>query len=249
MTKTKAGAKLPRKVLETDLYEPLRDFLKRCGYKVRAEVLSCDIVAVKDKQVVVVEQKLRLNLELLAQAAQRQKITDSVYVAVPVGEVKRWGRRWRSIRHVCRRLELGLILVDLHQKPPRVHVEFHPIAAPRRKKNDLTRAVLQEVELRTVDGNKGGASRVPLLTAYRENCIRIAVCLDLYGPLSPRALRDLGTGSKTLSILSNNFHGWFDRIGHGLYGLCAEGLAALDNYPELVHHWRDHYNANGQPHE
>lgn len=78
MTKTKAGAKLPRKVLETDLYEPLRDFLKRCGYKVRAEVLSCDIVAVKDKQVVVVEQKLRLNLELLAQAAQRQKITDSV---------------------------------------------------------------------------------------------------------------------------------------------------------------------------
>lgn len=239
----------PQRILETDLYEPLRNLLQHCGYKVRGEVLSCDLVAVKDKQIVVIEQKLRLNLELLAQAAQRQKITESVYVAVPVEEVQRWGRRWRSVRHVCQRLELGLILVDLKKKPPQAHVEFHPVTAPRRKKHDLVRAVLQEVEMRSVDGNKGGASRVPLLTAYRENCIHIAVCLDLYGPLSPKALRELGTGAKTLSILSNNFHGWFDRIGHGLYSLRPEGHAALASYQELVHFWRSQHTGGDPSHE
>ncbi|MBK7495411.1 MAG: hypothetical protein IPI28_08460 [Candidatus Omnitrophica bacterium] len=67
--------------------------------------------------------------------------------------------------------------------------------------------------------------------------------------LSPKALRELGTGAKTLSILSNNFHGWFDRIGHGLYSLRPEGHAALASYQELVHFWRSQHTGGDPSHE
>ena len=68
---------------ETDLYEPVAEYLRSLGYEVRGEVRSIDLVARKGKEIIAVELKLAMGLDLILQAVQRQKSTDSVYVAVP----------------------------------------------------------------------------------------------------------------------------------------------------------------------
>jgi len=87
---------------------------------------------------------------------------------------------------------------------------------------------------RSGDYTPGGSTRVPILTAYREQCLRVACGLDLFGPLSPAQLRSLGTGPKTLSILSSNFYEWFERVERGVYAVKADGRSALGQYPDLV---------------
>ena len=56
--------------------------------------------------------------------------------------------------------------------------------------------------------------------------------------MSPRQLRALGAGSRTLSILSRNVYGWFSRVARGLYAVTPKGREVLSKYPELVRHYR-----------
>ena len=226
---------------ETDLYRPLHDYLVEQGYTVRGEVKNCDIAAVKDGDLIVIELKRALNIPLLAQAVQRQKITDSVYVAVPRPSNKRkWMGDTKGVQDLLRRLEVGLIFVSPNGRGPKVEIMFHPLPHERRRRKQAHRAVLEEVERRTADFNEGGSCRRKLVTAYRENAIHIACCLDVLGPSSPKALRSLGAGPKTLSILYTNVYGWFERIDKGVYALSAKGRADLGQYPELVEHYRQH---------
>ncbi len=106
-------AKLPQR--ETDLYQPIRDYLIENGYTVRSEVINCDITAVKDDDLIVIELKRSANIELLIQATERQRITDSVYVAIPTPKTK--GSRWRGIKRVLRMLEVGLMVVSRFFRP------------------------------------------------------------------------------------------------------------------------------------
>ena len=230
-------AKKKATLRETDLYGPIRDFLAAQGYLVRAEVQGCDVTATKDDDLIVVELKLRPSIELLIQAAQRQKITDSVYVAVPRPDKMPW-KRWRSIQHLLRRLELGLITVAFTSATPFVEIAFHPVPYQRQKRKAARRAVIREMDGRSADFNQGGSSGRKLVTAYRESALRIAVFLDKIGPQSPKALRALGTGEKTLPILYGNVYGWFDRIGHALYDITPEGRTALKTYADLSARFR-----------
>jgi len=224
-----------RKLSETDLYGPVRDYLVAQGYKVRSEVNHCDIAAVKGDELIVIELKTSFSVTLLIQAAQRQKITDSVYVALPR---QRPSRKWKDIQHLLRRLELGLILVSRPPKRPGVAVIFHPLAFQQQKRGRARRAVLKEIDRRSGDFNQGGSSRRKLVTAYRENAIQIAACLDILGPLSPRQLRALGTGSKTLSVLYRNVYGWFERIDRAVYNLRPQGRGELKEYQSLAAKYR-----------
>lgn len=225
---------VPKTIRETDLYPPVRDYLTAQGYTVRGEVRGCDVTATKDGALLIIELKRRLNLDLLVQAAQRQRTTDSVYVAVPrpAGMGSRSG--WRELTHLLRRLELGLILVTLAGKRSSVEVAFHPLPYDRRKSHGKKRAILEEISGRSGDYNEGGSTRRPLLTAYRESALFIACCLEKHGPMTPRALRKLGAGPKTLSILSGNFYDWFERTERGVYALKACALPELAKYPDLV---------------
>lgn len=226
-------------IAETDLYPPLRDYLVAQGYTVRSEVRHCDVVAVKGEELIVIELKRGITLTLLEQAVERQRISPSVYVAVPRPEnVQRWQRRTADTQRVLRRLELGLILIGTTPGAPPVDIRFHPATAQRRTQPRVARAVLQEVARRSADCNQGGSTRRKLVTAYRENAIHVACRLAEHGPLSPRALRALGTGPKTLAILSRNVYGWFARVQRGVYGLTASGQADLVHYPTLVAHYR-----------
>jgi len=75
------------------------------------------------------------------------------------------------------------------------------------------------------------------MTAYKENCIHIACCLEKFGPLSPKNLRELGTGEKTLSILHKNYFGWFERVKRGTYIISEKGKNEIKLYPEIVKYY------------
>jgi hypothetical protein len=227
------------KLKETDLYPPLRDYLVAGGYRVHGEVHDCDLAAFKDGKLILVEQKLRINLDLLIQAVHRQKIADSVYVAVPHTEVKRWGNRWSRLVVLLRRLELGLILVSFQGRAASIEIVFHPLPYQKRKNKRLGTAVIEEMNARSRDVNLGGSNRRPIMTAYKENALQIAVCLEKLGPTSAKKLRALGTGPKTLSILANNFLGWFERIERGVYRLKDAGYTAITQYPEIADRYQN----------
>ncbi len=218
---------------ETDLYKPIHDYQVKLGYEVQAEVNHCDIIARKGDDLIIIELKTRFGLDLLIQAAERQSITDSVYVALP-GPMK-LGKRsgWPQKKRLLRRLELGLILVHVTVDDPWVEIAFHPLPYHRRKIKKKKRAVLNEMSQRTGSYNQGGSTRRKLVTAYRENAIFIACCLDKFGTMTPAQLRAMNTGPKTLSILSSNFYDWFQRVERGVYALSAQGKIDLKGYPEL----------------
>src|SRR5208282_4018902 len=168
-----------RKLLqESDLAGPLYTHLAELGYKVRSEVKDCDIAAVKGEDLLIIELKKTLSLPLLVQAVRRQRMTDSVYVAIPRPSNKwKWWQESRGVQHLLRRLELGLILVSLERGKPSVEVVFHPLPFERRRRAAHRRAVLEEINGRTADYNRAGSTRTKLATAYRESAIHIACCL------------------------------------------------------------------------
>lgn len=222
---------------ETDLYEPVREFLVAQGYTVRGEVIGCDIAATQNGELVVVELKRAITTGLLMQAAERQKLADAVYVAVSRPEKMGRGSRWKGLTHLVRRLELGLMVVSFTGGKPRVEVVFDPKPYRRPHNARKRRRVLVEMEGRSADHNVGGSNKRKLLTAYREQSLFIAHCLHRDGPLSPRELRALGAGPKTQPILYQNVYGWFEHIGRALYDVGPSGREALKSYPELTEHF------------
>lgn len=228
------GATKPR--AETDLYQPVCNYLVQQGYTVRSEVENCDIAAAKDGELIAVELKLSFSTALLIQATRRQRAADSVYIAIPRPKLS---RRWHDIKHLLRRLELGLIFVRFSRRKAMVEVVFHPLPFQRKRRRRAKQAILTEMAERSGDYNQGGSTRRKLVTAYREKAIHIACCLAACGPLSPKGLRARGTVANTQSILYNDFYGWFERLAPGLYSLRSRGRAALDDCPELAARYRE----------
>jgi hypothetical protein len=221
-------------ITESDLAAPVTAYLAAQGWTVRSEVKDCDVAAVRGSDLLVVELKKALTLALLVQAVRRQRLTDSVYLAVPrPGSVWQWRRANRGVLHLLRRLELGLLFVSLAADRDPVEVVLQPRPLARRRKAAARRAVLEEVGQRSADYNTAGSTRRKLLTAYREQSIRIACYLANCGELSPKELRARGTGPKTQAILYDNVYGWFQRVGTGTYRLAAHGARDIGAYPEL----------------
>ncbi|HHT48567.1 MAG TPA: hypothetical protein GXZ98_04660 [Firmicutes bacterium] len=226
------------KIEETQLFAPVRDFFTGLGYEVHGEVGTCDLTATKEDELIIVELKRNLNLDLLLQGAKRQRLTSQVYIAILKPKYSIYSKKWKDRCYLVRRLELGLITVALLPGQPRVEVVFHPgpfdqarsKRGSRRKKSRLQ----QEIAGRHGNYNTGGSVGQKIMTAYKENALHIACCLQKYGPLSPKALQQLGTGPKTASILQKNFYGWFHRVARGSYQLTSEGRDQLSKYPELV---------------
>ncbi|HPR17401.1 MAG TPA: DUF2161 family putative PD-(D/E)XK-type phosphodiesterase [Candidatus Cloacimonadota bacterium] len=213
---------------ETELFIPVKNFLEKQEFKVRAEVQNCDIAATRGDDLIIVELKLQVNIPLLIQATDRQKITDSVYVAIPRPGNRTQQKRWKGVKHLLRRLELGLIFVDV--KSGEVEVVFHPLEFQRHKLQKRRKALLEEISNRSENLNTGGSNRRKIMTAYRLNALKIAQKLAELGQTSPKILRENGTGDKTLSILSSNFYGWFCRVERGIYELTSKGKTELQKY-------------------
>lgn len=217
---------------ETDLYPPLKLWLESNGYKVHAEVGHCDIAAVKNDELIIIEMKRAINLELLLQSTRRQRMKAAIYAAVPSPRTN--NRAWRERARLLRRLDIGLIVVNLHSARPSVQLLFHPGPYKPPKSKAQTQALLSEIAGRSKDLNTGGSTRTRLHTAYREQAITVAVALNALGPTSPKNLRNAGTSQKTASILRDNHYGWFNHLDFGLYSLSATGQQALVENADLV---------------
>lgn len=226
------------KILEVDLWKPVSDFFIEEGYTVRSEVKDCDITAVKDEELIIIELKRNLSVELLAQGVKRQKSGDIVYIAVPKPKKKLRSSKWRDICYLIKRLELGLILVSFKGKRGLVEIAVEPASFKRKMNKKKRESIIKEINGRYGDLNIGGSRGKKIVTAYRESSIFIACCLEMLGPLSPKSLRELGTDPlKTTSILYENHYGWFDRIDRGIYSLNEAGRQALKSYKELTDYY------------
>ena len=212
---------------EVDLYEPCKNLLEEQGFQVKAEVHSCDIMAVKDDYIVIIELKLGISLKLVYQAIDRQKLADKVYVALPSTAINSNRANLKNFINLLKRLELGLISVNMDKAE--IIVETFgfdlkkSVSASKKKKERL----LKEFTLRKSDQNLGG-SKGKKMTAYKERVIEIAKYLDEFGEKSPKEIM-MYTGIKdTPNILRKNYYLWFINVKRGIYRLSEIGKRDLN---------------------
>ncbi len=167
-----------------------------------------------------VELKLRLNIELLAQAAERLGYADIVYIAVPESEKK----RAYLVRNLCSRLGIGILLVQ--ERGVKEFLAVNRRAAARR--NKAKSRILNEFFARKLAVNSGGTNKKKM-TAYREEALTIAFYIERTGETSAKILRGLGVDNPR-KYLYDNYYGWFVSVSRGVYGLSEAGRSAVAEY-------------------
>lgn len=214
---------------ETALYAPVKKFLEGQGYEVKAEIGAADVVAMRgDEAPVIVELKTGFTLSLMHQAIERQKITDLVYVAVPAGKGRTGQKALLKNQNLCRRLGLGFISVRLRDGLLAVHCDPGPYrprqSAPRKQ------LLLAEFVKREGDPNTGGATRVKLMTAYRQDALRCLKFLSDTGATKAAMVSKACDVEFARRIMADNHYGWFERVATGIYDLTPAGKKALKTY-------------------
>lgn len=210
---------------ETELYVPIKLFLEELGFEVKAEVGSADVVGRRgDSDVVVVELKRGFSLTLLQQAVKRQRITDTVYVAVP-----RWSGRagWNAFRGnlgLCKRLGVGVLTVT---DSGDVEVQSDPVPFKPRKNKRKRSQMLGEFDRRAGDPNTGGNVSSGVVTSYRQEAERCARYLAQHGPSKGADVADGTEIPKATAMMRRNVYGWFDRVDRGVYDLNDVGRASI----------------------
>jgi hypothetical protein len=214
---------------ETSLYLPVKRFLETLGFDVKGEICGCDLVALRDGEppiVVIGELKLGFNLELVLQGINRTAACDEIWLAVRTS-ARRSGREHDPrVRKLCRFLGFGLLGVST---TGRVDVLVEP--GPWRPRRDPKRRsrLVSEHRRRLGDPALGGASKVPIMTAYRQQALACAASLS-NGPRRTSEIKV--TVPEAPKILLRNVYGWFVRIERGRYALTQEGVSALSRWPQ-----------------
>ena len=210
---------------ETDLYPPIKTFLEDQGYVVKSEVGAADVVAVRGAEPpVIVELKLGFSLALVHQCVARLAVSDDVYMAAARGKGRRFQKALKEMRALCRRLGLGLITVRLDDGLVEVHVDPGPYT-PRKSKRREGR-LLREFARRVGDPNDGGQTRVGLVTAYRQDALKLALYLFEAGATKGSDVaRETGVAQAT-RMMRDDHYGWFERVETGVYGLTPKGAEA-----------------------
>jgi hypothetical protein len=211
---------------ETDLYPPVKAFLEDQGYVVKSEVGAADVVALRGAEPpVVVELKLGFSLALFQQCVERLKLSDDVYMAVAHKAGKPFYKAVKANTALARRLGLGLLTVRLEDGLVTVHCDPGPYA-PR--KNAKRRAgLLREFARRQGDPNDGGQTRAGLVTAYRQDALRIAVYLFEVGACKGADVARETSVPTATAVMRANHYGWFEKVETGIYGLTPAGAQAV----------------------
>jgi hypothetical protein len=216
-------------IRETELYLPVKQYLEKLGFAVRSEVRYCDLTAMKDDHLLIVELKTSFNLELVLQGVERKRICDDVYLAIPRPRNMRT-KRWRKILRLCKALGLGLLTVSLGGT---VEALCNPLIQPPRKSPGPKGLLLREINGRSGDYNTGGSTGRPLVTAYREQALKVAQCVSS-GLQRPRDIAAATGDAKAGMVLQKNYYGWFERVERGIYCLSPSGQKALSLYADLL---------------
>lgn len=226
---------MKKNISETDLSAPIKKHFENEGYLVRSEVKNCDITAVKDEKLLVIELKKRLSVDLLIQGVERQRVSDTVYIAVP--KPKKTLQQYRKLTSLIKRLELGLIFVNFQKGKKRVEIVVEPGQYQFYKNTRKRKLIMKEINSRSADYNEGGSTRTKIMTAYKEKSLHIACVLNNFGEMSPKSVREFGTPETTGNILYTNFYGWYKRKSRGIYEISNSGKKAISTYPEVCKHY------------
>ncbi|WP_340248162.1 DUF2161 domain-containing phosphodiesterase [Sulfitobacter pontiacus] len=211
---------------ETDLYPPIKSFLEDQGYVVKSEVGAADVVAVRGAEPpVVVELKLGFSLALFHQCIARLSVSDDVYLAVARQPGKRFAKAVKDNTALARRLGLGLITVRLKDGLVEVHCDPGPYA-PRKSAKRQAR-LLREFARRQGDPNDGGQTRAGLVTAYRQDALKLAMYLFEAGASKGAHVARETQVQRATAMMRDNHYGWFEKIETGIYGLTPTGAEAV----------------------
>jgi hypothetical protein len=207
---------------ETDLYAPVKALLEGQGYDVKGEVRGCDVVGVRgDEPPVIVELKKAFGLGLVLQGIDRLGLSDTVYLAVGA-----WPKRMRDVKKLCRRLGLGFMVVT----KDRVDILLDPVPYQPRKNARKAKRLLGEHARRVGDPTQGGSTRVPIMTAYRQQALRCAGLLSNNGPTKLSILRVEANAPNAATILQQDVYGWFERVDRGVYTVSPKGREGLERF-------------------
>jgi len=209
---------------ETNLYQPIKDFLHQLGFEAKGEVCGCDVVALNNGEpvaLIICELKLSFSLELILQAVDRSTACDEIWIAV---QAKKNGRGRESdprAKKLCRYLGFGLLRVNPSDS---VEVIVKPQPWKPRRDTKLRSRILEEYNKRQGDPSVGGSTRKPIMTAYRQQAILCARTID-------QGVTKLSELKKTVpdaaKILQRNVYGWFNRRERGNYVLSDSGKLAI----------------------
>lgn len=218
---------------ETDLYPPIKSLLEAQGYVVKSEVGAIDVMAVRGAEPpVLVELKLGFSLSLFHQCIARKSLTEDVYLAVPRQPGKRFDRALKDNVKLSRHLGLGVITVRLSDGLVQVHCDPGPYK-PRMSKARQG-ALLREFARRQGDPNAGGQTRTGLVTAYRQDALKLAVYLYEAGASKGADVaRETGVPRAT-RMMADDHYGWFERVETGFYGLTPVGAAAVSKTAQVL---------------
>ena len=206
---------------ETDLYAPIKRLLESQGYQVKAEVKSCDVMAVRgDEPPLIVELKTGLTLQLIYQAIDRLNITEHVYIAIakPKRAVP------SEAAKLCKRLGLGLLVVA---KSGSIDVLAEPVPYVPRPNKNRTSTLLKEFKKRRGDPNIGGSTKTKLMTAYKQDALRCLCHLHSNGPTKISDLRKATQVDRAATIVRADYYGWFIKEDRGVYNITATGRSAI----------------------
>ncbi|WXR61251.1 DUF2161 family putative PD-(D/E)XK-type phosphodiesterase [Peptostreptococcaceae bacterium AGR-M142] len=225
------------KMKETYLYLPIKELFSRLGYDVQAEVGEIDVLATKEEDFVVIELKKDLNLKLIVQGAQRQKLSEIVYVAIPKPTYKiRMSSVFQEKVYLIRRLGIGLVFVNFKKSGPVATIEEDPFIFDLKQSQRLNKKTreraLKEKSLRSGDYNLGGQKGTKI-TAYKENVILVAALLSQNGVMKVAEVKKTA-GEKAGAILRDNHYGWFERVKTGYYQLSLKGQDAVNVYDYII---------------
>lgn len=223
---------------ETELFEPIALYFSKQEYRIKGEVKNCDVIAYKNENIIAIELKLHLNLEVIIQAVERQKVCDIVYIAVPMLKKAEISSRHEKILGLLKRLEIGLLYVKENYE---VIEKLKPIKFDRsrsRQKNlKNSQSLLNEIVNRKSSNNIGGSSKAEIMTAYREKAIEVAKLLEKHVLLKPSHLIAMGMDKKIYYILRNNYYEWFVKDKNGFYKLSEKGYDYLNTLkaPSIIY--------------
>ncbi len=225
---------------ETDLHDPVKNWLKAQGCIVKAEVKTIDMVGLLHEDfVVAIELKLKLNLEVINQAVERQGIADLTYIAVVHDFKSVETKRYKMTLLTLKRLNIGLLLVNFRANEPIVVEVLKPenfdFERSRRLKKSKRALLIAEFNKRHGDFNKAGSHKTKLMTGYKEQCLLVAHYMYTLGHDKAKAFETHGFAPKKVaSIFAQNYYNWFFRRDKGIYGLTDDGLSALIEFSTVL---------------
>lgn len=217
--------------MEKTLYLPVKAFLENAGYAVKGEIGGCDLVGISDGEpsvVVICELKLTFNLELILQAVDRAALCDEVWIAARISARGKGRESDKRFRDLCRRLGFGMLGISDSGAVSVIVASVTPM--PRTNPKRRSR-LIKEHQRRRGDPMLGGSTKIPVMTAYRQQALTIAAALEA-GPLTPKDMKLMAPEAG--NILRGNVYGWFERVERGVYALTDAGRQALVRWPQTT---------------